>query len=294
MQNTTTILQRQIFSNGEDGSTCLREDSHANRFPLQDEERERMMTAISGRKCCVPSMKSNPLGLLAKTLLESYRWYSPVRTLQWKAIPLYSERITNTRRHTSGMLSKQYVQTLNVRDIPSGRYLFRLVPSVCHTEETGFGLLPTVQTQGLKVCNEQGHTTFMPLELLPTPVALDAGTGRINKSCSKGSKERPTLARMARLKLLPTPKAQDSKGNACKDRGKFNLTDVIANTYREFPTQLPVCGGNDGIPRELDGISFPKWRTESIKAYGNAIVPQVAYEIFKAIQELNVKDYGTK
>jgi DNA (cytosine-5)-methyltransferase 1 len=35
----------------------------------------------------------------------------------------------------------------------------------------------------------------------------------------------------------------------------------------------------------LDGITFPKWRNESIKAYGNAIVPQVAYQIFQAIQQ---------
>ena len=27
-----------------------------------------------------------------------------------------------------------------------------------------------------------------------------------------------------------------------------------------------------------------KWRTESLKAYGNAIVPQVMYEIFRAIE----------
>ncbi len=31
-------------------------------------------------------------------------------------------------------------------------------------------------------------------------------------------------------------------------------------------------------------ISFPKWRQESIKAYGNAWVPEVAYEIFRAIE----------
>jgi DNA (cytosine-5)-methyltransferase 1 len=35
----------------------------------------------------------------------------------------------------------------------------------------------------------------------------------------------------------------------------------------------------------LDGITFPKWRAESIKGYGNAIVPQVAFEIFKAIEK---------
>jgi len=61
--------------------------------------------------------------------------------------------------------------------------------------------------------------------------------------------------------------------------------DARPDTWQNFPTQPPVCGGNDGIPRELDGITFSKWRNESIKAYGNAIVPQVADQIFKAIQQ---------
>jgi DNA (cytosine-5)-methyltransferase 1 len=55
------------------------------------------------------------------------------------------------------------------------------------------------------------------------------------------------------------------------------------NKWDNFPTQSPICGGDDGLPRELDGITFSRWRKESIKAYGNAIVPQVAFEIFKTI-----------
>jgi DNA (cytosine-5)-methyltransferase 1 len=54
--------------------------------------------------------------------------------------------------------------------------------------------------------------------------------------------------------------------------------------FENFPTQSAICGGDDGLPTELDGITFPKWRNESIKAFGNAIVPQVALQIFKAIQ----------
>ena len=56
--------------------------------------------------------------------------------------------------------------------------------------------------------------------------------------------------------------------------------------WKHFPTQSPVCRGNDGIPFDVDSltISFPKWRQESIKAYGYAWVPQVAYEIFRAIE----------
>jgi DNA (cytosine-5)-methyltransferase 1 len=55
--------------------------------------------------------------------------------------------------------------------------------------------------------------------------------------------------------------------------------------WENFPTQSPIRTGNDGLPTELDGITFSKWRNESIKAGGNAIVPQVVYQIFKAINE---------
>lgn len=40
----------------------------------------------------------------------------------------------------------------------------------------------------------------------------------------------------------------------------------------------------NGIPKAMDGITLSEWKKESIKAYGNAIVPQVALQIFKAIQ----------
>jgi DNA (cytosine-5)-methyltransferase 1 len=65
--------------------------------------------------------------------------------------------------------------------------------------------------------------------------------------------------------------------------GGFNSTDEPV-PWEQFPTKSPICGGDDGIPRELDSITFPKWRSESIKAYGNAIVPQVALQIFRTIE----------
>jgi len=54
--------------------------------------------------------------------------------------------------------------------------------------------------------------------------------------------------------------------------------------WRKWPTQSPVCGRNDGLPCKLDGITISRWRRESIKMYGNAIVPQVTLQIFKAIE----------
>lgn len=64
---------------------------------------------------------------------------------------------------------------------------------------------------------------------------------------------------------------------------QFGGTNCSQSRWRNFPTQSPVCSGDDGISTRLDGITFSKWRQESIKAYGNAWVPQVAYEIFMAI-----------
>ena len=62
-------------------------------------------------------------------------------------------------------------------------------------------------------------------------------------------------------------------------------SDEVRNRWENFPTVAPICGGDDGLPKELDGITFPKWRSESIKGYGNAIVPQVAHRIFESIKE---------
>ena len=57
------------------------------------------------------------------------------------------------------------------------------------------------------------------------------------------------------------------------------------NQWQNFPTVSPICDGDDGLSNRLDSITFPKWRNESIKAGGNAIVPQVAYQIFKSIED---------
>jgi len=76
-----------------------------------------------------------------------------------------------------------------------------------------------------------------------------------------------------------------------REARKHPARHFASEGWARFPTFPPVCGGDDGLPRVLDGITFPKWRRESIKAYGNAIVPQVALQIFKAIQQY---ENGTK
>jgi len=71
------------------------------------------------------------------------------------------------------------------------------------------------------------------------------------------------------------------------NKSTINITSNFEQCdWSKFPTQSPICSRSNGIPIELDGITFSKWRNESIKGYGNAIVPQVAYELFKQLAKL--------
>jgi len=229
------ILRKQTSQNGEEKSTSLQQAFLVSPLVSQASEQERKITVISGRKCYERYARYSPLGSLAKTLLVSSQWYSPARRLEWDVQTLCSRRITYTEQSSSSQ-STPFAKTLNVQDIQSNRLLFRLVPSEHPTEETGYGLLqdliptpiasdaqggavkltkgtrlrngqvfsatlkdlaaskmlPTPQTQGLKVCNRQGKTVFLNLD------------------------------------LLPTPKAQEARGNCAINRNKSNLTDKIA------------------------------------------------------------------
>lgn len=66
---------------------------------------------------------------------------------------------------------------------------------------------------------------------------------------------------------------------------------IDKSDFRCFPTQSPICNRDDGLPFRMADltISFPKWRSKSIEALGNTWVPQVAFEIFKAINEIQKK-----
>lgn len=100
---------------------------------------------------------------------------------------------------------------------------------------------------------------------MPTPIASDAQGG------AKGGNEHG--------------KAEISQEKVCRAE-QFSGTDSPQGWWRNFPTQSPVCNRDDGLPFRLANltISFPKWRRKSIEALGNAWVPQVAYQVFQAIE----------
>jgi DNA (cytosine-5)-methyltransferase 1 len=80
---------------------------------------------------------------------------------------------------------------------------------------------------------------------------------------------------------------RDCKGETIRRAIKEERTNTSDSPreWETFPISAPICNGNDGLSERLDGITFSKWRNESIKAGGNAIVPQVVHQIFKAIEQ---------
>lgn len=170
--------EQQTLPFGETVSTCSPEDSPASRSASRASAKARRMTATSGRRCCELFGLFDPVGSWARTFSELL-----IGRKEWS--------------------STRCVLTWNWQDTKCSRTLYRLAVSALPTGGTDAGLLPTVQTQGLKQC-EKGKTVFMPLELLPTPTATDAGSGRTNRSPSPGAAERPTIALAAKRGLLYT------------------------------------------------------------------------------------------
>lgn len=110
------------------------------------------------------------------------------------------------------------------------------------------------------------------------------GTGRKELNTTSESSKEKLGSGNAMYSNSPSESGQHIRQERKRKLDRPNSRDGI-NNWENFPTQSPICNGNDGISSQLDNITFPKWRNESIKAGGNAIVPAVALEIFKAIQK---------
>ena len=306
MQKVIRILQLQIFGDEGDGSTSSQEVSHASPFPLPAGERARRTAVTSGLTCSVPFTRSGPVGLLVRTLVASSRWYSPARRLTWDVSPLCSERISLYTANGRNTSSRPSAVILSVKDIPSSRCLFRLVPSphrrdrvwfVAHAD--GEGLQPEgteLSPEGASG-NHPRDATAHPDSGGDTPLAtggtLETSGAHIHAR-EGGRGEEPQ--RPDGLPGLPRA-APDADGKGLEGRTDLGTlreegektasgqpSRFLCPGWEEFPTQSPVCGRDDGVPRQLDGITFSSWRQQSVKGYGNAIVPQVIYEIFKAIE----------
>lgn len=89
------------------------------------------------------------------------------------------------------------------------------------------------------------------------------------------------------LELQGCKQHRGIKGSGTLQGQSGQFSGSVCGQWDEFPAQSPICSRDDGFPISMDGITVSKWRRESIKAYGNAIVPQVAFQIFQVISEMS-------
>ena len=107
------------------------------------------MTVTSGLRCSAALTKSSPIGSFVRTLLESSRWWSKARLLQWQVRPLYSTRTTIFKDTNSErpLPFNESATTSQVTDTKSNRFLFRLAVLERRTDETEFSSSDTVLLQ---------------------------------------------------------------------------------------------------------------------------------------------------
>lgn len=269
MQKVIRILQLRILGDEGDGSTSSQEVFHASPFPLPAGERVRRTAVTSGLTCSVPFTRSGPVGLLVRTLVASSRWYSPARRLTWDVSPLCSERIslyTVSGRNTS---SRPSAVILNVKDIPSSRCLFRLVPSVPRTEGTVSGLLPTPIASDFKVrgpgSQQKGLPEIIRKMLLPTPTATEIHhwqrverwkrQGRTSMHETEDGEKNPNgLTDFLDFHgLLPTLEHIGRKGKNPRQGG---LPDFFAQTGRSFQLNPLFVAEMMGFPTSWTVLPF--------------------------------------
>jgi DNA (cytosine-5)-methyltransferase 1 len=104
-----------------------------------------------------------------------------------------------------------------------------------------------------------------------------------NPECNLHQREKRGINEEENRMESVNSKEKHSTGQSCGADSNGRSTGHAQWEEGWLQAATRLCRVDDGLPRELDGITIPKWRRESLKAYGNAIVPQVAYQIFKAI-----------
>lgn len=126
-------------------------------------------------------------------------------------------------------------------------------------------------------------------------------------SNSQGKRDRGITSKKRGIKKW-SMEQDESKRSEVRGEGKRRIGDTSYATHRQsrkqaqskrwknfergswkkswLETAAKFCRVDDGLPAELDGFELSKsrHRIERLKALGNAIVPQVAIEIMKAIK----------
>jgi hypothetical protein len=181
---------------------------------------------------------------------------------------------------------KEYRESIGRKTVPPG-----------NLSEQVMNLLPTPMAQSRETDLEKtldrkekygGKKRAMYLEnyaamgMLPTPQASegtkiggtenqDSLTKRARQFSNNSSKLNPQFV----AEMMGFPNKWTEKPFEENSQNSFDAVD-----FNDFPTSYPIVQ-EEFQPKDM---THSRWRRESIKGYGNAVVPQVVLEIFKAIE----------
>jgi len=214
MRTASTILPQQTSLLFTDEWTSSPADSPASLSALPDIERERTMTATSGRRCLERFEKLPQATSWAKTLtaflLGQTEWYSKPCALTWRMKATKFKRIA-----------------------------FQLAPKTHPTDGTGGGLLHTPTSVQIEPTEERkvkrmafrqsiGRKSYAPgnlqeqisMMMLPTPTI----SGNHNRA---GLSEKSGDGLATRLAMLPTPKVQNANSPGIHGQGGQDLQTIL-------------------------------------------------------------------
>jgi len=260
-------LQKLISVDIEDYVIFLLVDSPASptRQPVKGSVPR--MSATCGPTCLEQFEKSGQRSSWARTFAASLigmkGWYSTRCNLTWKLKVTKSSRFyfqlapstLPTKGNEFGLLptvrtTDQRSNHGGARQGPNGGF-YRLDSEHGANLSEVVKLLPTPQTQGLKVCNSEGKTERMGLNLLPTPKARVPAD-----SPAERRRNTPSMASMASMGMLPTPTVNDSK-NSTFPQSQLNRESIIGSIMSTEPIG-PISQLNPRFVQEMMGFP-PDW-----------------------------------
>lgn len=228
------------------------------------------LTILTGGFPCQPFSQA---GRRKGTADDRYQWPNMFRVIQnVKPDWVIAENVRGLATWNDGMVLEQVCTDLESEDYEVQPFIIPACAVNAPHRRDRIWIIAHRANSGLKGLQKR--------EINPDDTA-DASSERLRGRSLQGCQDREW--QMAKDECQRTELRGQNQGRSRRDWDR---------DWREVAIATCNAGMDDGLPREVDGISysFAKWRNESIKAYGNAIVPQVAMEIFRAIKmtvELN-------
>jgi hypothetical protein len=175
-------------------------------------------------------------------------------------------------------------------------------------------MLPTPKVGGKEGyetrAKRQGHDkaishleAFVEYHMLPTPRANDSNASKPGQKSFYHRRDRGYMAEVVIDKVSQSSESSQLNPLFVEEMMGFPFgytlspflsdgveqpsVDLPKDNWHHFPQNHPTIAKDSPITNLLNNVSLSKWRNESIKGYGNAVVPQIPLKIFQAIEQYN-------